>query len=166
MDAGWFALGGSLITGVPASGAVIAQTLGARAQREHDAGEAKAQREADAAEQTASRDAEAAENLAQRQYEAEQRRLQLAVEQLERRGVTVNEWREALRNANSSWAAWDFKQAQDIFKPRVIGELWFEELRPHLDPRNHLLRRCIGHSRWRSGALSANGKRKPSAPNA
>lgn len=115
---------GALASGLPKLGSVIVQGISARGQRKHDIEQAKVKREADAAEAEV-----------QREHDDSVRRREIAVQMLQQRRALISRWREQLRYARDVYDVWlQGEKASNISydPPNVVGDEWFEELRPHL----------------------------------
>ena len=111
---------GALASGIPTFGTAVVQSLTARGQRKHDAAKAKEKREADAAEAKEQRD-----------HDEAARRRQVATGMLQQRRSTIANWREQLRFSRNVHDTWK-ERGNHWGEPNVVGEEWFEELRPHL----------------------------------
>jgi hypothetical protein len=113
---------GAMAAGLTGLGTAVVQRLAARDQRKHDADEAKVKREADA---------EAAK--AQREHEDALHRQQQAIDKLEQRRETITHWRTQLEEAGSVFTSWRARSpSSDQYRPNIVGQGWFEELRGYL----------------------------------
>ncbi|MEN4474627.1 hypothetical protein [Mycolicibacterium cosmeticum] len=130
MDPLWIGVIGTGIGAFAGSGVpAVVQALTARGQRRHDAEQARLQREAESADAEAQRGADAAAALSQREFEEAIRRRQFAAELLPERRAKIEYWRENLFEASRQQRQF---LGPDDSKPNVVGERWFEELRPYL----------------------------------
>jgi hypothetical protein len=123
---------GALATGLPNFGGAVVQAISARGQRKHETELATAKSESDTAEANT-----------QREHEDALRRKQLAVDMLGQRRDTIANWREQLRFARNVREAWLCNDGIKVNEPNVVGDEWFEELRPHLSPDSRYARAVV-----------------------
>jgi hypothetical protein len=140
VDSAWIAVigtaAGAGVTGVVGIGKAVVEALSARSQRKHDSDQAKAQRDAEKADKDAQREHERLTALRKSRWQQ------------------ISSWREGLALSASAYqkfaAVFDDDNshrnasARLLVTPNVVGDAWFQSLRPHLSDefRTQSVLRC------------------------
>lgn len=118
---------GAGVTGIVGIAKAVVDAVSARSQRTHEAAQAKAQRDAEKDEKDAQREHERITAL--RKARAEQ--IAYWRDGLNRSALAYQRWANIYDNERQRQKA----IAEGVFVPNIVGDAWFQSLRPHLPDR-------------------------------